>query len=121
MSSIQSYRDLIVWQRAMKLVEAVYESTANFPRSELYGLTSQMRRSAVSVPANIAEEHARHSRGEYIQFLGVARGSQAELETHTELAFRFGWLSEVEQNALGEETDHIARMLTSLVAKLREK
>jgi four helix bundle protein len=87
-----SFRDLVVWQRAMQLTVAVYCLTQQFPREEIYGLTSQIRRSAVSVPSNIAEGHGRLNTGEYRQFLGIARGSNFELQTQLEIAraLKFG-------------------------------
>ena len=81
-----SFRDLIVWQRAMQLTIAIYRLTQEFPREEIYGLTSQIRRSAVSLPSNIAEGHGRLNTGEYRQFLGIARGSNFELQTQLEIA-----------------------------------
>ena len=80
---VQSYRDLVAWQKAMELVVSVYTCTQNFPKVETYGLISQMRRAAVSVPSNIAEGHARISTGEFRQFLGHALGSLVEIETQT--------------------------------------
>jgi four helix bundle protein len=87
-----SFRDLVVWQRAMQLTVAVYRLTQQFPREEIYGLSSQMRRSAVSVPSNVAEGHGRLNTGEYRQFLGIARGSNSELQTQLEIAraLKFG-------------------------------
>ena len=81
-SKIISYRDLVVWSRAMDLVEACYKLTKQLPQSEIYGLSSQIRRAAVSVPANIAEGHERRNLGEYLQHLSIANGSLKELETH---------------------------------------
>jgi len=81
-----SFRDLTVWQRAMQLTVSIYRLTREFPREEIYGLTSQIRRSAVSVPSNIAEGHGRLNTGEYRQFLGIARGSNFELQTQLEIA-----------------------------------
>ena len=81
-----SFRDLVVWQKAMQLTLAVYRITQGFPREELYGLASQMRRLAVSVPSNIAEGHGRLNTGEFRQFLGIARGSNSELQTQIEIA-----------------------------------
>ena len=83
---VQSFRDLLVWQRAIQMCVAIYRLTNGFPRDELYGLTSQIRRAAVSVPSNIAEGHGRLSTGEYKQFLGMARGSNFELQTQLEIA-----------------------------------
>jgi four helix bundle protein len=83
---VQSFRDLLVWQRSIQLTVGVYNLTKGFPKEELFGLTSQIRRSAVSVPSNIAEGHGRLSTGEYRQFLGIARGSNFEVQTHLEIA-----------------------------------
>ena len=85
-----SFRDLTVWQRSMQLTVAIYRLTQKFPREEMYGLTSQIRRSAVSVPSNIAEGHGRLNKGEYRQFLGVARASNFELQTQIEIARAIG-------------------------------
>ncbi|HEX4029885.1 MAG TPA: four helix bundle protein [Terracidiphilus sp.] len=87
---VQSFRDLTVWQRSIQMTVAVYRLTQDFPREEIYGLTSQMRRAAVSVPSNIAEGHGRLSTGEYKQFLGIARGSNFELQTQIEIARALG-------------------------------
>jgi four helix bundle protein len=83
---VQSFRDLLAWQRSIQLTVAVYRLTKGFPREELFGITSQIRRSAVSVASNIAEGHGRLSTGEYRQFLGIARGSNFEVQTHLEIA-----------------------------------
>ena len=83
---VKSFRDLQVWQRAIQLCVAIYRLTKDFPRDELYGLSSQIRRAAVSVPSNIAEGHGRLNAGEYRQFLGIARGSNFELQTQLEIA-----------------------------------
>ncbi len=90
---IRSYRDLRVWRQAMDLAGACYRTTREFPKEELYGITSQMRRAAVSVAANIAEGHGREGRGKFIQFLRVAQGSLKELETHLLLSQRVGLAS----------------------------
>ena len=83
---VQSFRDLQVWQRSIESTVAIYRLTQNFPREEVYGLTSQIRRSAVSVPSNIAEGQGRLATGEFRQFLGIARGSNFELQTQLEIA-----------------------------------
>jgi len=87
---VQSFRDLIVWQRSIQLTVKIYRLTQNFPREEIYGLTSQIRRSAVSVPSNIAEGQGRLSTGEFRQLLGMARGSNSELQTQLEIARALG-------------------------------
>src|SRR5258707_7778544 len=91
-----SYRDLIVWQKAIAMVTDIYRATQNFPRQETYGLTSQIRRSAVSVASNIAEGQGRLSRREIRQFLGVARGSLVEMENQVVIAEKLGYLSKGE-------------------------
>jgi four helix bundle protein len=87
---VQSFRDLEVWKRSMQMTVSIYRLTQGFPKEEIYGLTSQMRRSAVSVPSNIAEGHGRLNKGEYRQFLGIARGSNFELQTQLEIARALG-------------------------------
>ena len=83
---VQSFRDLEVWKRSIQMTVSTYRLTQGFPKDEIYGLTSQMRRAAVSVPSNIAEGHGRLNKGEYRQFLGIARGSNFELQTQLEIA-----------------------------------
>lgn len=112
------YRDLIAWQKAMALVEAVYAATRGFPAGEQYGLTSQICRAAVSVPSNIAEGQGRISRGEFKQFLGHARGSLFELETQLHLAQRLGFLAAT--GPLIEQTAELSRILNGLIASLRD-
>ena len=117
-SGIQSYRDLKVWQQAMTLADQCYRITRQFPKEELYGMTSQVRRSAASVAANIAEGHGRNSRGEYIQFLRVAQGSLKELETHLILATRVGLMSSgIIDNAL-QQSEGLGKMLRALIRSL---
>jgi four helix bundle protein len=112
--AVRSYRDLRVWQQAIELAENVYEVTKAFPREEIYGLTSRMRRAAVSVASNIAEGNARQTGGEYLQFLGNARGSLAELHTQTIVAARLEFLSSETENALVERVDNVGRLLNAL-------
>lgn len=90
MGEINSYKDLQVWQRAMDIATACYEATRDFPKAEAYGMTSQIRRAAVSIPANIAEGYGRDSTGNFVSFLKVAQGSLKELETHLMLTVRVG-------------------------------
>ena len=117
---IESYRDLIVWQRGMDLAEAVYEVTRTFPREEMFGLTSQARRAATSIPANIAEGHGRGTRLTYASFLRIARGSLKELETHLLLAAKLDIVSQERISALLAQANEIGRMLNSLIGRLRE-
>jgi four helix bundle protein len=112
----QSFRDLLVWQKAMTLVTQVYGVTKSFRREELYGLTSQIRRAAVSVPSNIAEGQARPTRGEFRQFLGHAKGSLAELETQLLIAENLGFFRE--PNNLSCQVAEVGRMLSGLMTSL---
>ena len=90
---VRNYRDLILWQKAMDLVELVYKVTTHFPQDELYGLRSQIRRAAVSVPSNIAEGEGRHSVRDFSRFLSIANGSRREVETQTLIARRLGYIT----------------------------
>ncbi|HWQ10938.1 MAG TPA: four helix bundle protein [Holophaga sp.] len=118
MANDRSYRDLMVWQKSMDLVEHVYRATQRFPKEETYGLKSQIRRSSVSIPSNIAEGQSRLTPGEFIQFLGIARGSLAELETQLLLAQRLTLLAEAESQALLKLASDIGRLLNGLVRPL---
>ena len=119
MSVPGAHRSLLAWQEAMKLVAAVYQVTASFPKSELYGLVAQARRAAVSIPSNIAEGAGRNSTREYVQFLGIATGSLSELETQLELGMM---LKYVPDNAdILRHTHRVGRLLTALRASLKEK
>ena len=110
MDKIKSYRDLQIWQKAVDLAVHVYRITESFPKSEMYGLTNQMRRASVSVASNIAEGHSR-SQAELSRFLSIARGSLAELETQMEIAQRIGYLSQKDHAALSEETNTLGRQV----------
>ena len=117
--SIQSYRDLRVWQEAMTLAEQVYHLTQGFPPAELYGMTGQIRRAATSVPANIAEGYGRESRKEYIRYLHIAPGSLQELETHLLLADRVGLTSDGNPMSCLEQCEIVGRMLRALIRSLQ--
>jgi len=110
-----TYQDLKVWQPAMDMVAHVYRCTATFPKQEMYGLTSQMRRSAVSVPSNIAEGKRRFSRKELVQHLFRARGSLLELETQILIGRRLGYLDDTEGKRLTSLTSEVGRLLNGLV------
>ena len=121
MAKVGSYRDLIVWQRGMALAEGVYLVTRNYPRDELFGLTSQTRRAADSVPANIAEGHGRGTWASYASFLRIARGSLRELQTHLELSKRLGIARPHLIDPLLIDADEIGRMLHSLINRLTQQ
>ena len=117
-TKIKSHRDLIVWQKAMVLVTDVYSLTKVFPREEIHGLTAQTRRAAASVPANIAEGQGRRLGREFHQFLGNARGSLMELDTHLELALRVGYLTVEQHSAIREKLDEVGRILNGLMRSI---
>jgi len=113
-----SYRDLTVWQKAMDLVEMVYRLTRGFPRVELYGLTSQLRRATISVPANIAEGNTRSTRKEYANFLSIARSSANEVETLLVISQRLGYTRAKDIQPIISMVDEVSRMLNTLRARL---
>jgi four helix bundle protein len=119
--TIRSYQDLDVWKKSLHLVKTTYSLIANFPASERYGLTSQIQRAAISIPANIAEGRGRSSRKEFLYFLKVACGSLAELETHLFIAIELGYLTPSECSGFFTQTAEIGRMLNGLINALKAK
>ena len=117
---VKSYRDLIVWKKSVELVEDVYILTNGFSSSEKFGLTSQMRRSAVSIPSNIAEGWGRKRTGNYVQFLSIASGSLAELATQLEISFRLGFCNKNRKDELENRMTEIGKMLFVLIQKLEK-
>jgi four helix bundle protein len=110
----QSYRDLLLWQKSISLAKMIYKLTAEFPSEEKFGLVSQMRRAAVSVPSNIAEGQARHTSGEFVLFISHAEGSLAELDTQLTLAVELGFLSSEKSKPCAVLIDELRRMLNGL-------
>jgi four helix bundle protein len=121
MSEVRSYRDLLVWQRAMEIAVATYQLSRRYPREELFGLTSQSRRAAASIAANIAEDYGRTSRASYAQFLRISQGSLKELETHLILAERVGVAPTGSTETILAQTDELGRMLRSLISKVQNR
>ncbi len=115
---IRDYRDLIVWQEAMELAELIYSLTRSFPREEAFGLTSQMRRAAVSIPSNVAEGYGRAQRRSFVQFLRVAQGSLKELETQAELSARVGFLPAAELSGVMVRSERLGKRLVQFVRSL---
>jgi four helix bundle protein len=116
---IQNYKELSVWQKSVALTTNLYNLTSHFPDTERYGLTSQIRRATTSIAANIAEGWGRGSRGEYIQFLTVARGSLMELETHLIIASNLHFLKSDEFDSISKPVNDIEKMLNRLISVLR--
>jgi four helix bundle protein len=115
---VRDFRELKVWQKAHQLTLAIYRLTGSFPREELYGLTTQLRRSSSSVPANLAEGCGRHGDAEFARFCSIAAGSASELEYHLLLAKDLGLIQPGAHEELAERTTEVKRMLTALVQKL---
>jgi len=116
---INSYHDLEVWKKAMELVTNIYEVTRTFAKEELYGLTSQLRRASVSVPANIAEGWGRGTTGEYIQFLRIARGSLLEVETLMTISSNLGYVNTPDQTPIAQKIEEINKMINALIKSLK--
>lgn len=112
------YQDLVVWQKAMNLAKTVYQLTKRFPDDERFGLTSQLRRAAVSIPSNIAEGQGRLTKGEFKQFLGTARGSVFEVETQLLLASDLNYIDPAASQSILELTGEVSRMLNGLIKSL---
>ena len=117
---VRSFRDLKVWNRSIELCISVYEFTQSFPNDELYGLRNQLRRASVSVSSNIAEGRGRRSTGEFIQFLGIARGSNNEVQTQLEIANRLGFGTPPTLAICLDQSTEVAKMLTSLINSLSQ-
>jgi four helix bundle protein len=117
----QHYKDLVVWQKAMQLVNTVYDAPDTFPKRETYSLTDQIRRAVVSIPSNIAEGQAHYSNREFLHFLRHSRGSLAELETQILIAQRRNYLSETQAAALLKQAEEVSRIMSGLIDSLKEK
>jgi four helix bundle protein len=118
---MESFKDLIIWQKGMDLVSDVYELTKSFPKEELYGLTSQIRRAAISIPTNIAEGWGRGTTKNYIQFLEIARGSLYELNTLIIISHNLKYIIQENCGTIETKINEIGRMLNALITKLDSK
>jgi four helix bundle protein len=116
---MKTYRDLIIWQKSMTFVTEIYKLTATFPKEEIYGITSQIRRSAVSVPSNIAEGYGRNSTGDYLRFLNIASASLYEIQTQIEISQNLNYIQREQFEYIYELSRELERMLSSLVAKVK--
>ena len=119
MSMINTFRDLLVWQKSMSIVTEIYTLTSSFPKEELFGLTSQIRRSAVSIPSNIAEGYGRNSTGDYKRFLQISCGSLNELQTQIEISFNLNFITKEKNIETLEKIQEIDRMMLSLISKIK--
>jgi four helix bundle protein len=117
--AVRNFRDPVVWQKAMDLLESIYKVTVAFPKEEIYGLTSQMRRAAVSIPSNIAEGHGRSTDKELQHFLWISHGSLRELETQVLIAQRLTYLDHETSERLIERTSEVGRLLNGFIRTLK--
>lgn len=115
---MNSYRDLVVWQKSMDMVVEIYRICKFLPKTETYALSDQMRRAAVSIPSNIAEGYGRNATRDYVRFLSIARGSKYELETQLELCVRLGFVPKEEIQTALQSCDEIGKMLNVLIMRL---
>lgn len=115
---VKNYQELIVWQKAMDMVEAVYNASRSFPREEIYGLTSQIRRAAVSIPSNIAEGQGRRTTSDFLRHLSIAHGSLREVETQIMIAERLGYIAKAELVELMNRAGEVGRLLNGLMSSL---
>jgi four helix bundle protein len=118
---MSNFRNLLVWQKAMSMTTFIYNSTNQFPKEEIFGLTSQIRRSSISIPSNIAEGFGRDSCKEYLRFLNISISSLFELQTQLEIAKNINYLNEIEFNTLYENSRELERMLVSFTNKIKER
>ncbi len=114
------HKKLDVWRKSIELVQIIYELTKSFPKNEVYGLTNQMRRAAISIPSNIGEGAARQTKREFVQFLHMAQGSLSELDTHLEISKKLDYLKEDNLQALSSLMNEIDKMITGLIKSLKK-
>ncbi len=118
---MSTFRDLLIWQKSMTLTTQIYHFTSNFPKEEVYGLTSQIRRSSISIPSNIAEGYGRESDKEFLRFLSISIGSLFEMQTQLEIAKNIAYLNEAQFNNLYENSREVERMIVSFIKKIKER
>jgi four helix bundle protein len=118
--SVKRYSDLIAWQKSMDLVEEIYKLTRSFPKEELYGLSSQLRRSAISIPSNLAEGHCPNGRREFVHHISIALGSLGEAETQIQIAARLGYLDELVSAKLLAQASEVGKIIVGLMNSLEK-
>ena len=118
---MNNYKELKIWQKSIDVAVKVYEITKDFPREELYGLTSQIRRSAISIPSNISEGYGKDGNKDYLKFLNIGISSLFEMQTQLEIAYNLKYITEIQFNKINEESKEIERMLSSFIRKIRER
>ncbi len=116
--AVKDFRDLFAWQKSMELVETIYRVTEDFPSKEMFGLTNQLRRAAVSIPSNVAEGQGRNTTADFLRFLSISRGSLQEVQTQYELARRLGYIGEETKIELAILSDEVAKLINGLCRSL---
>jgi four helix bundle protein len=115
------FRDLLIWQKSMTLVTEIYQLTNSFPKEEIYSLTSQIRRSSISIPSNIAEGYGRDGNNDYLRFLNISISSLFEMQTQLEISFNLKYINEVQFNKINEDSREIERMLSAFIRKIKQR
>lgn len=118
---MSTYKDLLIWQKAMNLVTKIYQTTQLFPKDEQFGLTSQIRRSSISIPSNIAEGFGRQGKNDYLKFLNISLSSLFEIQTQIEIAKNINYLNETDFSILYEDSRELERMLVSFINKIKNR
>lgn len=118
---MNTFRDLLIWQKSMTLVTEIYQLTNSFPKEEIYGLSSQIRRCSVSIPSNIAEGYGRDGNNDYLRFLNISMSSLFEMQTQLEISFNLKYITENQFNKINGESRELERMLSSFIRKIKER
>lgn len=118
---MSDFRKLLIWQKSMALVTKIYYTTNHFPKEEIFGLTSQIRRSSISIPSNIAEGYGRESNKDLLRFLNISKGSLFEMQTQLEVAKNIAYIKETDFNTLYEDSREVERMLVSFIKKIKDR
>ncbi|MDN3672307.1 four helix bundle protein [Flavobacterium branchiarum] len=118
---MNTFRQLLIWQKSMNLVTEIYQVTNSFPKEEVYGLTSQIRRSSISIPSNIAEGYGRNGNNDYLRFLNISISSLFEMQTQLEISFNLKYINEIQFNKINEDSKEIERMLSSFIRKIKQR
>lgn len=118
---MSTFRDLLIWQKAMSLVTSIYQLTNTFPKEEMYGLTGQLRRCGISIPSNIAEGYGRNGSKDYLKFLNIALASLFEMQTQLEIAYNLKYINENQFKTILEESREIERMMSAFIRKINDR
>ncbi|SHM16792.1 four helix bundle protein [Flavobacterium saccharophilum] len=118
---MKTFRDLLIWQKSMSLVTEIYQLTNSFPKEEIYGLSSQIRRSAISIPSNIAEGYGRDGNSDYLRFLNISISSLFEIQTQLEISYNLKYINQIQFNKTNGESREIERMLSAFIRKIKDR